>query len=141
MRNALFCLLALLVLIPLPVAASETPVPAHVVQAVIDDSKLQPFFHFEDSARSPLKVVVSVRESNPSLSASGQPVVVIPPGTPLPGPHLRISGFELVRDVAIVRVEYKVEGVEGRFIFTKSSNSTWQLRVSNVWERSAGATP
>ena len=138
MRNAHFCLLALLLLVPMLAATSDTPIPAHVVQAVIDDSKLQPFFHFEDSARSPLQVVVSVREPDPSLSASGQPVVVIPPGTPQPGPHLRISGFELVRDVAIVRVEYKVEGVEGRFIFTKNTNSTWQLRVSDVWERSAG---
>lgn len=135
MRIAHRYLFAILLLIPVLATASENLVPAHVVQAVIDDPKLQPFFHFEDESRSPLIVVASILEPDASFSVSGKPAVIAPPGKPLAEPHLLISAFEVQHDVAIVRLQYKIEGVEARFIFTRNPDSTWRLRVSDVWER------
>ncbi len=110
-------------------------IPAVIAQLIIDHASLQPYLHPELPGRKPLVVSQRLLPLGVSLTKFGEPVVVRPDSRRTDGAFLRFEGFSDLSDVAVIRLAYPIEGLQGRFILTRSGTEPWVVRTADVWEQ------
>lgn len=112
----------------------DSTIPACIVKQIIDHNNLLQFLHPEIDERVPLIISDHLVDQKMTLSKFGEPVKILPESEIKTRPYLRFTGYTVNGGTAKVKVEYKIEGIVGSFIFTQDSENNWAMKDAQIWE-------
>lgn len=110
------------------------PIPAEIIEQIINEPDLQAFLHPEVEGRIPLVISDHLIEPNIYLTKFGRPVRIISDHKLSAGPFLRFTCFTVQGSTATVKLEYKIEGVAAEYLFAGDMEGSWQFREAQIWE-------
>lgn len=109
-------------------------IPVEIVQQVTDYPGLHEFLHPEIAGRVPLVLSSHLLPPKLELRKFGHPVHVRQDSGLRNGAFIRFRDYRVDAGKATVLLDYKVAGVSGRFLFTRTREGRWVLTDASIWE-------
>ncbi|MDD9937857.1 MAG: hypothetical protein OXT09_29875 [Myxococcales bacterium] len=125
---------------PGPELAKPSLSPVAVLQRVVDDGRLQPYFHAELEGRVPVAVFSASGHELGAVQVAGEPVRLVRTRPDDGSPYLHVVHLWLRDDHAFVELEYDVEGVHAAYELVQVERR-WRVDVARVVEHARPSEP